>query len=103
MFCSEDFAFLRQLTQYVPLARPVTVLDAGANVGLATILFAEAIRFNGQVVSVDANPGTMKVRSFVLQGFQMGSASLHSSCGRVRTAFSKRTCDNCGAGLLRGC
>lgn len=37
------------------------MLDAGANVGLATVLFAQAIRFNGQVVSVDANPGTMNV------------------------------------------
>ena len=32
---------------------------------LATILFAEAIRFNVQVVSVDANPGTMNVRTFL--------------------------------------
>lgn len=61
VFCGLDFVFLKKLTDYVPLMRPVTVLDAGANVGLATILFAQAIRFNGQVVSVDANPGTMKV------------------------------------------
>lgn len=62
VFCGLDFGFLKKLTDFVPLARPVTVLDAGANVGLATLLFAQVIRFNGQVVSVDANPGTMTVR-----------------------------------------
>ena len=61
VFCGGDFTFLRKLTEYIPLARPVTVLDAGANVGLATLLLTAAIRFNGQVVAVDANPDTMKV------------------------------------------
>jgi predicted O-methyltransferase YrrM len=62
VYCGEDFQFLQTLTRYMPLARPVTMLDAGTNVGLAAILLAQAMRFHGQIVAVDANPGTLEVR-----------------------------------------
>ena len=54
--CSPDFSFLERLLEYMPQAGPVTFLDAGANMGLASILFADFIRFNGEVLAVEANP-----------------------------------------------
>lgn len=62
VYCDNDFAFLPRLAPYLPLDRPVSVLDAGTNVGLAAILFAQLIKFRGEVVAVDANPGTLAVR-----------------------------------------
>lgn len=62
VYCDSDFAFLPRLAPYLPLDRPVSVLDAGTNVGLAAILFAQLIKFHGEVVAVDANPETLTVR-----------------------------------------
>lgn len=61
VYCDADFAFLPKLAPYLPLGRPVSVLDAGTNIGLAAILFAQLIKFNGEVMAVDANPGTLEV------------------------------------------
>jgi FkbM family methyltransferase len=53
-----DFGFLAHLGRFMPVGQSVTVLDAGANLGGASILFAQLVGFNGEVVAVDANPST---------------------------------------------
>eukprot|EP00892_Ulva_mutabilis_P006528 jgi/Ulvmu1/4247/UM192_0007.1 len=60
VYCGGDFGFLPRLAPYLP-AGPISVLDAGTNVGLAAILFAQLIKFRGEVVAVDANPQTLQV------------------------------------------
>ena len=46
---------------YLPKDRPAVVVDAGANIGLASILFTQVINFNGEVLAIEANPSTVKV------------------------------------------
>lgn len=62
VYCGYDFNFLAKLAPFIPVDRAVSILDAGTNVGLAAILFAQLIKFNGEVVAVDANPQTLQVR-----------------------------------------
>jgi predicted O-methyltransferase YrrM len=61
IYCTQDFLFMSTIGSYLPLDRPLTVLDAGANIGLAAVLFAQLIRFSGEVMAVDANPATCEV------------------------------------------
>jgi hypothetical protein len=61
-FCEPHFHFISALGPWLPKNRPVTVVDAGANIGLATILFSQFINFNGEVLSIEANPSTLEVR-----------------------------------------
>jgi FkbM family methyltransferase len=49
------------LGKFLPLERPVSILDAGANIGGASILFAQLARFSGEVLAVDANPMTFEL------------------------------------------
>lgn len=60
-FCGVSFRFLAGLVAYALPGRPLTVLDAGANIGLASMLFAHYIRFDGTIVAVDASPPTFDV------------------------------------------
>ena len=52
---------MEQLVTYLPMDGHVTVLDAGANVGLVSLLFEQITRYNSVVLSVDAMPGTFDV------------------------------------------
>ena len=61
VYCSAEFAFLEQLVTYLPTDGHVTILDAGANVGLASLLFDQITRYNSVVLSVDAMPDTCDV------------------------------------------
>lgn len=63
VYCGGDFGFMAQLAKYLPTSRPATFLDAGANIGMASLLFAHLIMGNGQVISVEANPETAQVQS----------------------------------------
>lgn len=45
----------------MPASEPISFLDAGSNIGLATSMFARALAGLGQVVTVEANPETFKV------------------------------------------
>lgn len=56
VFCGHDFAFLSRLAAVLPLTRPVTVLDAGANVGLVTALLAQARALPPPTASAHALP-----------------------------------------------
>ena len=60
-FCQEHFLYASFLGAFLPRDRPAVVVDAGANIGLATILFAQVINFNGEILSVEANPSTVEV------------------------------------------
>jgi hypothetical protein len=60
-FCAEHFLFATFLGPYLPKGRPVTVVDAGANIGLASILYSQVINFNGEVLAIEANPSTLEV------------------------------------------
>lgn len=62
-FCAEHFLYTSLLGPYLPKGRPVTVVDAGANIGLASILYAQIINFNGEVLAIEANPSTLEVRA----------------------------------------
>lgn len=62
IYCGGDFRFIKTLAKYMPMDKPLTYLDAGSNIGCASVLFAHSIMGRGQVVSVDANPETVKVR-----------------------------------------
>lgn len=61
-FCDEHFLYTTFLGPYLPKDRPVTVVDAGANIGLASILYSQVINFNGEVLAIEANPSTLQVR-----------------------------------------
>lgn len=63
VYCGGDFGFMAKLSKYLPIGRPATFLDAGANIGMATLLFSQLIMGNGQVLSVEANPETAQVRA----------------------------------------
>ena len=60
-FCQEHFLFTTFLGAYLPKDRPTLVVDAGANIGLASILFSQVINFNGEVLAIEANPSTIEV------------------------------------------
>lgn len=62
LYCGGDFGFMHRLTEYLPLRRPTTILDAGANIGLSSILFSHMIMSYGEVLAVEANPETLQVR-----------------------------------------
>lgn len=62
IYCGGDFEFIKTLANYMPIDKPLTYLDAGSNIGCASVLFAHSIMGRGQVVAVDANPETVKVR-----------------------------------------
>ena len=61
-FCQSHFLYTTFLGAYLPKNRPAVVVDAGANIGLASILFSQVINFNGEVFSIEANPSTLEVR-----------------------------------------
>ena len=56
-----DFSFLKALAAWLPPDRDAVFLDAGANIGGATLLFALTSGLSGQVVSVEASPGTYEL------------------------------------------
>jgi hypothetical protein len=60
-FCQEHFLFATYLGPFLPKTRPAVVVDAGANIGLASILFSQVINFNGEVLAIEANPSTLEV------------------------------------------
>jgi hypothetical protein len=64
VFCGVSFRFLHGIVDYVPVDRPVTFLDGGANVGFASLFFVPLIHFNGKVVAVDASPSTFDLLAF---------------------------------------
>lgn len=82
VYCGGDFGFMAQLAKYMPTNGPITFLDAGANIGMASLLFAQLIMGNGQVISVEANPETAQVQ------FRAG-VSRQFSRGRPRRADSQ--------------
>jgi hypothetical protein len=49
VYCGADFGFLHTLSEFMPETRPTTMLDAGANIGAASVLFAHLIGMRGQV------------------------------------------------------
>jgi FkbM family methyltransferase len=61
VFCSEDSDFLHVLAHFMPTDRPLTVLDAGANIGFSSLLFARFIKFHGKVIAVEAHPDSLRM------------------------------------------
>jgi FkbM family methyltransferase len=64
VYCGGDFTFLNVLADFIPADRPSTFLDAGANIGAASILFAHLVALHGgSVLSVEAFPPNFEVLS----------------------------------------
>lgn len=64
VYCGGDFTFLSILADFIPTDRPSTFLDAGANIGAASILFAHLVALHGgTVLSVEAFPPNFEVLS----------------------------------------
>lgn len=55
VFCRRQWDMLLELLPYVPFDRPAHVLDAGANIGLASLLFVPFIHHHGTITSVEAS------------------------------------------------
>jgi predicted O-methyltransferase YrrM len=64
-YCTEDFKYIRYLSDYLE-SPDITILDAGANIGLASLFMLHATWFKGHVLAVDAHPGTVEVCLHVL-------------------------------------
>lgn len=57
----QRFGFFKELIPYIPLTRPLAFLDAGANAGFASFLFARLMQFQGELVSVEMNPSSAQL------------------------------------------
>ena len=60
VFCQHEWDHLLALLPYVPWDRPVHVLDAGANIGLASLVLTAFIRHHGTITAVEASPPTFQ-------------------------------------------
>jgi FkbM family methyltransferase len=67
-YCSRTFGFLAGLASYALSSRPLTFLDAGANIGLASMFFAHYIGYDGTIIAVDASPPNFELLKANLQG-----------------------------------
>lgn len=61
VYCGADFRFITVLSQFMPHGRPPVILDAGANIGAATVLFAHMAGLSARIFSVEAFPANIKV------------------------------------------
>jgi FkbM family methyltransferase len=61
VYCGADFDFLSILSEFLPTDRPTTILDAGANIGAATLLFSHLTALTGRIFSVEASPTNINV------------------------------------------
>ena len=85
-FCDEHFLYTTFLGPYLPKDRPITVVDAGANIGLASILYSQVINFNGEVLAIEANPSTLQVRA--LEPVPLHSCTLKWPCVPAKFLFT---------------
>lgn len=60
-FCEPHFHYISYLGPWLPKNRPATIVDAGANIGLASILFAQFANFNSEILAIEANPSTLEI------------------------------------------
>ena len=74
-----EFEYLTKMIPYIPTDRPLVMLDAGANAGFASVLFARFMRFQGQLVSVEMNPESARM----LRRNMAPAASAPGFCHRV--------------------
>eukprot|EP00892_Ulva_mutabilis_P006593 jgi/Ulvmu1/4305/UM002_0026.1 len=91
VFCGGDFGFMARLSEYLPMDRPVSFLDAGANIGMASILFSQLIMGNGQVLSVEANPETAEVLRSNLASLQHVAVPVQAALVDSATAEAQKT------------
>ena len=61
VYCQKHFKYMKKLADFMPIYKPVTFLDAGSNIGVASMLFSHAMMGNGEVLSVEAHPETFEV------------------------------------------
>ena len=81
VLCQDNFRFLARLVPFMPpYDAPVTFLDAGANIGLASILFAHILGALGQVLAVEALPNTANLT-------EINTAHLRNTVTVVRGAL----------------
>lgn len=89
IYCGGDFEFIKTLANYMPINKPLTYLDAGSNIGCASVLFAHSIMGRGQVVAVDANPETVKVMKHNVGNFPDIVIPVHAAIVDATTAAEK--------------
>jgi predicted O-methyltransferase YrrM len=88
VFCQDDFDFLQAVSRRLRYNRAPTFLDAGANIGGASVLFAIAARLAGRVVAVEANPATHAHLARTMR--QLGCARLCSGVHASVEAVASR-------------
>lgn len=67
------------------------VVDAGANIGLASMLFSQVINFNGEILAIEANPSTLEVRVLCVQKVLVLSFCVTVSNRQLRVRVVART------------
>lgn len=60
--CESTFDFALMLANYMPREGEVSILDAGASIGLSTMLLMQASWFGAQIFAVEGHPGSVRVR-----------------------------------------
>jgi FkbM family methyltransferase len=89
VLCWQEFRFLEWLAEYMP-DRPVTFFDAGANIGMASVLFAKVMRFTGEVLAVEANPETYAVLERNVAPFRESIRTVPAALTTSKTQTEKR-------------
>lgn len=74
-----DFGFLEHLAKFLPIGRPVTILDAGANIGGASILFSQLIAFSGEVRLLPASCSRERdIKQVTARLYRVGGVGEHT-------------------------
>jgi FkbM family methyltransferase len=61
VLCSEDFNFVARLQPYLPEGRSATFLDAGANIGMASLLFSLILPLPLSITAIEPHPDTYSI------------------------------------------
>ena len=61
VLCESDFEFVDHIAARVAQDQPITIVDAGANIGLASILLAQVCGHRCQILAIEASPATSRL------------------------------------------
>lgn len=61
VYCARDFEFITTMRRWMPPHRPPVFVDAGANIGAATLLLSHLSALQGHVFSIEASPENLEI------------------------------------------